>query len=608
VRFKTSLANGLELAIAHTSGHAHRITSRGFETNSTKDRVDTVVIPTESSASQGAPLDFLSGGGELGELIRAYDWTRTPLGPPAFWPQSLKTAVRILLTSRQPFWLGWGPELTYLYSDERFRAVQEASPDGFTVLEALRDEKGTIVDFKWVYLNESAARVAGGPRDFFIGRRVLEIHPGNREAGLFDTYVRVTETGVPWIGELHYKHDHLEALVRLAVARVGDGVAISSVDISERYRAEEALKAADRQKDEFLAMLAHELRNPLAPIRNAGELLSRMTFSDSKAQPVIEIVRRQVTHLSRLVDDLLDVSRITQKRIDLKKETLDVAEIVRQALETVEPAIRDRSHDLSITSSFRPLFVHGDMARLVQSLVNLLTNAIKYTDAGGKIHVTSREERGEAVIEVEDDGAGIPASLLPRIFDLFVQSDRTLDRSQGGLGVGLSVVRRLIEMHGGTVSASSPGPGRGSTFTVRLPLAEPPPSADQKTSSREAVCTRRILVVDDNADAANTLSLMLRLDGHEAIAVYSAEDALDRVRSFQPDLVLLDIGLPNMDGYQVAREIRRIEGAGKVKLAAITGYGQPEDRARAIESGFDVHLVKPVTPEDLQKMLASIAS
>ena len=491
-------------------------------------------------------------------------------------------------------------------SDERFRAVQDASPDGFVVLEALRDENGEIVDFQWLYMNEATAQLIGQPREFFIGRRLLDVHPGNIASGLFDRYRQVTETGTPWIGELRYVHDGVDALLRLAIARVGDGVALSTVDISERHRAEEALKLADRQKDEFLAMLAHELRNPLAPIRNASELLSRVIPSDPQAQAVVDIVRRQTTHLSRLVDDLLDVSRITQKRIELRRETLELSDVIVQAIETVEPLIRERRHDLQLHSSYGALYVNGDSARLVQSLVNLLTNAAKYTDAGGRIVVRSSHTQDSALVEVEDNGVGIPAEVLPRIFDLFVQVERTLDRSQGGLGIGLSVVQRLIQMHGGEVAARSDGPGCGSTFSIRLPLVEPP-RAPELPNTSTPVAPKRILVVDDNVDAADTLSLMLKFDGHDTRAVYTGMQVLDEIDSFRPDIVLLDIGLPGVDGYEAARRIRARPAGQSIRLVALTGYGQPEDRARALRHGFDAHLVKPVSMDVLLRVLSDLA-
>ncbi|HUQ09047.1 MAG TPA: ATP-binding protein [Steroidobacteraceae bacterium] len=488
--------------------------------------------------------------------------------------------------------------------DERFHAVQDSSPDGFHVLAAVRDADGKIVDFRWTYLNEVAAREGRrGPPSWYIGRNVLDVHPGNATAGLIDTYIRVVETGVSWVGEIHFTFDGLDNMVRLAAARVGDGVAVSTVDISERHRAEQALKAADRQKDEFLAMLAHELRNPLAPIRTAGELLARMVGSDPNLRGAVEILRRQSSHLSRLVDDLLDVSRITRQRIELRRETVYIENVVRQAIETVEPVIRERDHDLRIHSSFKALCVNGDFARLVQCMVNVLTNAAKYTEPRGRIDVTTTERDGLVAIEVHDNGAGIPPSLVPRVFDLFVQSERTLDRAEGGLGIGLSVVRSLVRMHGGEVTVHSPGEGLGSTFTIELPLVEP----SVVEAAADAIQRRvlgRIMVVDDNKDAADSLSMMLELDGHETRVVYTGHAAIAEAPAFAPQLVLLDIGLPEMDGYQVAQALRRDPSLGKTRLVALTGYGQPEDRARALAAGFDDHLVKPVAPDELGATIA----
>ena len=353
------------------------------------------------------------------------------------------------------------------------------------------------------------------------------------------------------------------------------------------------LEAADRQKDEFLAMLAHELRNPLTPIGNACELLARMFPEHGDAQTMVGMIRRQVTQLTRLVDDLLDVSRITQRRIELKRDTVDVDEVVAHAVETVEPLVREKGHALSIVSSYRRLFVDGDAARLAQCIVNLLNNAAKYTAPGGRLQVETAEEDGEAIIRVSDNGEGIASDLLPHVFDLFVQGDRALDRAQGGLGIGLCVVRQLIEQHGGSVTARSEGVGKGSTFEIRLPLAQPPASR-RAAGPRPAGPPRRVLIVDDNSDAADSLALVLQLEGHRVETAYNGSDALARILPFDPDVVLLDIGLPQMDGYEVARRIRTMPIGERVRLVALTGYGQAEDLERSRAAGFDAHIVKPV--------------
>jgi signal transduction histidine kinase/CheY-like chemotaxis protein len=366
-------------------------------------------------------------------------------------------------------------------------------------------------------------------------------------------------------------------------------------------KADDALRTADQRKDEFLAMLAHELRNPLAPIRNASELLSRVLPAEPRLIATTGIIKRQITHLTRLVDDLLDVSRITQGRIELQRKPLELGPVIAQALESVEPLLREKRHSIAVHAGREPLHVNADNARLVQCVGNVLTNACKYTDAGGRIVIEVRRDSSQAVICVTDNGVGIPSEVLPQIFELFVQSKRTLDRAQGGLGIGLSVVRRLIEMHGGTVSASSAGPGLGSTFCLSLPLIESV-RLESAPACMPEVPPKRILIVDDNTDAANSLASILELDGHEAQTAYSSTDALERAAGFDPDIVLLDIGLPGMDGYEVARQLRA-RGL-KGQIVALTGYGRPEDIERALGAGFDAHLVKPVDLESLATALA----
>jgi signal transduction histidine kinase len=384
----------------------------------------------------------------------------------------------------------------------------------------------------------------------------------------------------------------------------GFGVVCYFRDISLQVRARAALERADRQKDEFLAMLAHELRNPLAPLRNASELLAATAHQEPRVQFTADVIKRQVTQLTRLVDDLLDVSRITEGRIELNSEPLELGDIIAQALETVEPLLCDKRHKVSIVRSERALQVQGDNARLVQCVSNILTNAAKYTDADGQISVRSYAEADRAVIEITDNGVGIPAELQPRIFDLFVQGDRSLDRSQGGLGIGLSVVKRLVEMHGGQVMARSDGIGRGSTFQVMLPMSARPSIAERDAPQiKEA--PKRILIVDDNADAADSLAMLLQLDGHQTLAVYNSSDAIEQAQSFRPDIMLLDIGLPEMNGYEVARRLRSRPELSQIRLIALTGYGQAADRAHAQAAGFDAHLMKPVEPEELTRALAA---
>ncbi len=366
--------------------------------------------------------------------------------------------------------------------------------------------------------------------------------------------------------------------------------------------AENALRNSDRRKDEFLAMLAHELRNPLAPIRTASDLLPFIVpAGDARVDATLRVVRRQVAQLARLVDDLLDVSRITQGRIQLHMEVVDLPSVVAQALESVEPLMRAKDHTVLRQAHMPALHVRGDRTRLVQCVSNVLANAAKYTDPGGTIEIALQQQEGDRVlVSVRDNGIGMSPQVLPGIFELFVQSERSLDRAQGGLGIGLSVVRRLVEMHRGEVRACSDGVGRGSRIEILLPLVAPPVEV-AASPRREPGRPRRVLIVDDNRDAADSLSLLLQFHGHEVQVAYSGEEALAMAADFPADLVLLDIGLPGMNGHDVARRLR---AAGhRARLVALTGYGQPEDLARAREAGFDRHLVKPVELEQVLEAL-----
>jgi PAS domain S-box-containing protein len=446
-------------------------------------------------------------------------------------------------------------------------------------------------------------------RDF--DQVVHSMWPKKHADEVVQLFRRTLETGEPFVAPEHIEQrldrgvtEYYEWQInRITLPDGRFGVVCYFRDISTHIQARTALEVADRQKDEFLAMLAHELRNPLAPLRNASELLAMIAREEPRTQFGVGVIKRQVTQLTRLVDDLLDVSRITQGRIELAREPLELGAIVALAVETVEPLIRDKRHQVSILASAQPLFVDGDNARLVQCVSNILTNAAKFTDRDGQIRVRSYADGSGAVIEISDNGVGIAAELLPRIFDLFVQGDRTLDRSQGGLGIGLSVVRRLVEMHGGQVAARSAGLGQGSSFSIRLPLVDPPGELPERPAQVTAV-QQRILIVDDNQDAADSLALLLQLDGHDTQAVYGSKAALERAQPYHPHVVLLDIGLPEMNGYEVARILRELPGLERVRLIALTGYGQAEDQARAQAAGFDAHLMKPVESLALKQALA----
>jgi signal transduction histidine kinase/CheY-like chemotaxis protein len=384
----------------------------------------------------------------------------------------------------------------------------------------------------------------------------------------------------------------------------------------ELLRRSEELVAADRRKDQFLAMLAHELRNPLAPIRNAVELMRQVETVDPSFQPSREMVERQVKHLARLVDDLLDVSRLTQGSIRLRKEPVDLGDAVERAADSTRPLIDSRNHTLTLDLPAKPIRLEGDAARLEQVVSNLLNNAAKYTMPGGHIRLGVDKEGEEAVIRVRDNGIGVPPDVLGRVFEPFVQSDGSLARSEGGLGIGLTLVRSLVEMHGGTVEAHSPGLGQGSEFVIRLPIrlpngasvSAPEPSFSRETNPFTPARPVRVLVVEDNVDAAESLATLLRLWGHDVRVVHDGLEALDAAQAYQPEVVLLDIGLPGLDGYQVAERLRSEVGLDHALLVAMTGYGQPEDRRRSREAGIDHHFVKPVEPFVLRNLLAEVAS
>jgi PAS domain S-box-containing protein len=378
-----------------------------------------------------------------------------------------------------------------------------------------------------------------------------------------------------------------------------------------RRRAEE-IAAADRRKDQFLAMLAHELRNPLAPIRNSVELMRQAETLDPSFQPSREMVERQVKNLARLVDDLLDVSRITQGSIRLRKEVVDLNTILERAVDATRPLIESRAHDLALSLPPESIRLEADPTRLEQIVANLLNNAAKYTMPGGRLSLSATRDGKEAVIRVRDNGIGVPPDVLGRVFEPFVQSDGSLARSEGGLGIGLTLVRSLVEMHGGRVEAHSPGLGQGSEFVVRLPVRVPQTAEalapSSETAPRPLARPVRVLVVEDNIDAAESLATLLRVWGHDVQVVHDGLQALDTAREQRPEVVLLDIGLPGLDGYQVARRLRDEVGLDTSLLVAMTGYGQPEDRRRSREAGIHHHFVKPVEPLVLRNLLADVAA
>lgn len=498
------------------------------------------------------------------------------------------TAARAQLTAEH--------EKAIAERDAQLQAVFEHPTDLNAILQAERDASGEIVDWIYTNANRNVAVLLGRPRSEVIGKRMSELVP-ERAAEGSATCKHVLESRE--IVRYESEFGGRDLVVTLFAA--GNEHVVSSVqDTTEQRNLQRALHETHRRKDEFLAMLAHELRNPVAPIANAAELLSRLVPQDNQ-RTLVGIIQRQAVHLGRLLDDLLDVARITQGRIELRREVIDVASCVHLAIETAEPLIRSKAHQLALTQMLDPIYVSADKVRLAQCISNMLVNAARYTPDGGEIRVRPYVDGREAVIEIADNGIGIAREFLPRIFDLFAQSERGLDRSQGGLGVGLTVCKQIVEMHSGTVVASSAGSGQGATFTIRLPLVEPP-AMSPPTATPQPDSLLRVLIVDDNRDAADSLAMLLQFEGRQTLCVYSGEEALSVLAPFDPQLVLLDIGLPGIDGYEVARRLKA--AAPTLRVIALSGYGQLEDRQRSSAAGFDAHLVKPVDLDALKRVLA----
>lgn len=651
---------------------------------------------------------FLAGGGEMGALIRAYDWDKSSLGPPTHWSQALKVAVRLLLSSGHPMLIWWGPQLIQFYNDAYRRSIgperhpsalgqegkqcwQEIWPiigpqieqvtagEGYTWHENQLvpiTRHGSREDVYWTYsyspiddpdapkgiggvlvvctetteqvLSQKRAKTAeskwralfdlapvfmctlkGAQHRFeyanteylklvgkreVLGKTVGEALPEVVGQGFVELLDQVFTSRKPYQG--HAVPVDLAAQTSVTDRRFVDfiyqpltdenneitGIFVVGYDVTESVRSGARLQEQDRRKDEFLAMLAHELRNPLAPIANVAELLMRKANTLTETQKAGEVLKRQCSQLTHLVNDLLDVSRITRGIIEPKNAPVSIDQAIVIALESAQPQIIEKGHRLMYSAVEDELFVWGDLQRLVQCVSNILVNAIKYTPPHGAISITVARVGEEATIEIADSGIGISTEMLPAIFDLFTQVNPTIDRAQGGLGIGLSIVRRLVQMHSGTVTAASEGLGKGAQFTIRLPLIAAPekvvPNPLQETSQ-----SCRILIVDDNIDAADSLARLLTYLGYETLAAYSALDGLQRMHTFAPDVALLDIGLPDLNGYELARQVRAISDS--IQLIALTGYGTDDDRRQSAQAGFDYHLTKPVDLTQLEEVIAA---
>jgi two-component system CheB/CheR fusion protein len=495
----------------------------------------------------------------------------------------------------------WADEAT-----ARLAAIVESSDDAIIS----KDLNGIITSW-----NKGAERLLGYTAAEAVGKPVALLIPLER----LDEEPSILERIRRGVRIDHYetvrrRKDGSLIDISLTVSPIADaegriiGAAKIARDITARKQQEQALIEADRRKNEFLAMLAHELRGPLAPVRNSLQIVRAHGHDPAAVAAAATMMERQVAQMTRLIDDLIDVSRITLGKLEIRMERIELVSAIRSIAEATLPLAESQNQRLRVELPAQPIAVLADPARLAQVVGNLLNNASKFTEKGGRIDLVVATEGNEAVIRVEDTGIGIAARDLPGIFDMFSQVDSSLERSQGGLGIGLSLVRSVIAMHGGTVTAESPGPGRGSTFTVRLPMlaVASVPAETEPFVAPIAGARRRVLIVDDNRDSLDSLALLLNLGGHEVCSARDGVEAVEAAASFGPELVLLDIGLPRLNGYEAAARIRQLPGGAAIKLVALSGWGQEEDRRRSRDAGFDLHLVKPVDPQVLGRLLARL--
>ena len=491
--------------------------------------------------------------------------------------------------------------------------AEEARRNISNILESITDSYMALDD-RWIItdLNERAAAITGRSRDELIGQNVWELFPARVHTDVYHTFHQAVADQKP----AHFEAASVTAQGKWFEVHAypsPEGLSVYLRDITERKCAEAErerlltkLEEGNRRKDEFLAMLSHELRNPLAPISNALEVMRRSGTDERERRASREVIGRQVDDLARLIDDLLDASRITSGKVRLELQTMELSGVVSRSIETTRPMTDARKHRLTVSLPAEPVWLEADPTRLAQVFSNLLNNAAKYTQEGGDISIKAEVEGTELVVAVRDSGIGIPADVLPQVFDMFTQADRSLDRAQGGLGIGLTLARSIVQMHGGTVQAFSDGPNKGSEFVVRLPVVTQMAELMDEIRAVDhppAASRRRVLVVDDNPDATETMSILLKLSGHEIEIAHDGDSALEAAERFKPQVILLDVGLPGMHGYEVAERLRSLPENENVVLVALTGYGQERDRVRAMEAGFDYHFVKPVDFEKLEAVV-----
>ncbi len=494
-------------------------------------------------------------------------------------------------------------------SELRFRTLTSQAPVGIFMTD--REGNCLFVNEQWCEITGLTAEEARGPG------WARTLHPDDRER-ISHAWYAAAEAGRPFAEEYRFRTPQGKVTwvqgralgLTDSTGQVTEYIG-TLTDITERKEAVEALQDADRRKDEFLAVLAHELRNPLAPLRNGLEVM-RLAASDAGVVArTRDMMDRQLSHMVRLIDDLLDISRISRNKMELRRSRVLLADVVSSAVETARAVVAAAGHELTVALPPEPILLDADLTRLAQVFGNLLNNSAKYTERGGRIWLTAEREGKRVKVTVRDTGIGIPAAALPHIFDMFSQVDRSIERSSGGLGIGLALVKGLVEMHGGTVEAASPGQGQGSTFTVRLPMlaeqAESPSGEPAEAGpERDAGAQRRILVVDDNRDSAASLAMMLQLLGNDVRIAHDGVEAVEAAAQFRPQVILMDIGMPRLNGYDATRRIREQPWGRDMAIVALTGWGQEVDRANSKEAGCDGHLVKPIRMPDLEKLLAEL--
>ncbi len=497
-------------------------------------------------------------------------------------------------------------------ANAKFRVFFEQGTNFASVLTV----DGTVVE-----ANRLCLEACGLSRDDVVGKPFWECPWWNRSRAVMDMIRGVTlqaaEGRFCRVETSFYAADGAERFVDLILASATDDagrvlfVAVTWTDITERKRMEDALREQDRRKDEFLALLRHELRNPLAPLRNGLQVMRLSPGDVDSVAQARAIMERQLGHMVRLIDDLLDVSRVNRNKMELRRSRVRLADVISSAVEVARPMIEEAGHELTVSLPDEPVHLDVDLTRLAQVFGNLLTNSAKYTPNGGQIQLTATRHDNDVVVSVHDNGIGIPAESLRTIFDMFSQVDRSLERATGGLGIGLALVRGLVEMHGGTVAAESPGVEKGSTFTVRLPAVHVQPdrpTASEPSHAPAAKDGRRILVVDDNHDSARSMARLLKLLGNDVRMAHDGIEAIEGAADFRPDVILMDVGMPRLNGYEATRRIREHPWGQAIIIIALTGWGQEGDRAQAREAGCNGHLVKPVDIRDLEKLLDELAA